>query len=178
MPVNPRRHFTLLAIFFCSSKLVCARYWLIYQDGPFIHSFIIHFFYLLFGPEHPYQVSTIVFSDCLILLGSLANCFHVLPLFQSQLAKSGQNPPSYIYIYIYIMHLTQTQRERKKKKKINYRMFIRYVFIIFTNPSVRAGYDTRPIFKRSLTGLNSEYSFSRLVSSPRLKNQVCTTIYP
>ena len=28
------------------------------------------------------------------------------------------------------------------------------------NPSVRAGYDTRSIFKRSLTGLNSEFSFS------------------
>ena len=27
------------------------------------------------------------------------------------------------------------------------------------NPSVRAGYDTRSIFKRSLTGLNSELSF-------------------
>ena len=31
---------------------------------------------------------------------------------------------------------------------------------IFTNPSARAGYDTRSIFKRSLTGLNSEFSFS------------------
>ena len=33
-------------------------------------------------------------------------------------------------------------------------------FIIFTNPSARAGYDTRSIFKWSLTGLNSEFSFS------------------
>ena len=32
--------------------------------------------------------------------------------------------------------------------------------IIFTNPSARAEYDTRSIFKRSLTGLNSEFSFS------------------
>ena len=31
---------------------------------------------------------------------------------------------------------------------------------IFTNPSARAGYDTRSIFKQSLTGLNSEFSFS------------------
>ena len=31
---------------------------------------------------------------------------------------------------------------------------------IFTNPSARAGYDTKSIFKRSLTGLNSEFSFS------------------
>ena len=32
--------------------------------------------------------------------------------------------------------------------------------IIFTNLSARAGYDTRSIFKRSLTGFNSEFSFS------------------
>ena len=32
--------------------------------------------------------------------------------------------------------------------------------ILFTNPSARAGYDTREFFKRSLTGLNSELSFS------------------
>ena len=32
--------------------------------------------------------------------------------------------------------------------------------ILSTNPSARAGYDTRSIFKRSLTGLNSEFSFS------------------
>ena len=36
-----------------------------------------------------------------------------------------------------------------------------YIYIYsFTNPSARAGYDTRSVFKRSLTGLNSEYSFS------------------
>ena len=32
--------------------------------------------------------------------------------------------------------------------------------ILFTNPSARAGGDTRSIFKQSLTGLNSEFSFS------------------
>ena len=30
----------------------------------------------------------------------------------------------------------------------------------FPNPSTRAGYDTRSIFKRSLAGFNSEFSFS------------------
>ena len=35
-----------------------------------------------------------------------------------------------------------------------------YIYIIFTNPSVRAGYDTRSIFKRSLKVLNSEFFFS------------------
>ena len=33
--------------------------------------------------------------------------------------------------------------------------------ILFTQPPARAGYDTRSIFKRSLTGLNSEFSFSK-----------------
>ena len=33
-------------------------------------------------------------------------------------------------------------------------------FTILTNPSTRIGYDTRSVFKRSLTGLNSEFSFS------------------
>ena len=33
--------------------------------------------------------------------------------------------------------------------------------IIFSNPFTRTGYDTRSIFKRSLTGFNSEFSFSK-----------------
>ena len=37
--------------------------------------------------------------------------------------------------------------------------YIFYVYI-YTNPSARAGYDTRSIFNRSLTGFNSEFSFS------------------
>ena len=32
--------------------------------------------------------------------------------------------------------------------------------IIFTNLSIQAGYDTRSIFKQSLTGFNSVFSFS------------------
>ena len=32
------------------------------------------------------------------------------------------------------------------------------IYILFTNPSTLAGYDTRSFFKRSLTGLNSEFS--------------------
>ena len=35
-----------------------------------------------------------------------------------------------------------------------------FSLVLFTNPSARAGYDTRSVFKRSLTGLNSEFSFS------------------
>ena len=43
----------------------------------------------------------------------------------------------YIYIYIYI-----------------------FVISIFTNAAAQARYDTRSIFKWSLTGLKSEFSFS------------------
>ena len=60
--------------------------------------------------------------------------------------------------------------------------FHRFVESYLLNPSARAGCDTRSIFKRSLTGLNSEFSlnseFPRLVASPRLKNSVCPTILP
>ena len=35
-----------------------------------------------------------------------------------------------------------------------------YFISVFTNPSAWAGYDTRSIFKESLTGLNLEFSFS------------------
>ena len=45
--------------------------------------------------------------------------------------------------------------------------YSRFVNIIFTNPSAWAGYDTRSIFKQSLTGLNSEFPSPRLVASPR-----------
>ena len=38
--------------------------------------------------------------------------------------------------------------------------FCNILLILFTNPSARARYDTRSIFKRSLTDLNSEFSFS------------------
>ena len=44
-------------------------------------------------------------------------------------------------------------------------------YIIFTNPTARAGYDTRSVFKRSLTGLNSEFPSPSLVALPRLKYQ-------
>ena len=44
--------------------------------------------------------------------------------------------------------------------KRNIYVYIYIYMYIFTNPSAWAGYDTRSIFMRSLTGLNSEFSFS------------------
>ena len=37
---------------------------------------------------------------------------------------------------------------------------VKKLLILSTNPSARAAYDTRSIFKQSLTGLNSEFPFS------------------
>ena len=71
--------------------------------------------------------------------------------------------------------LTDQARAKKKKKNHGFRrcatsysgesieFFLLCFFsilTIFTNPSARAEYDTRSLFKRSLTGLNSEFSFS------------------
>ena len=53
-----------------------------------------------------------------------------------------------------------TQRNGQILRFLTIQFSISHLFIIFTNPSARAGYDTRSIFKRSLTGLNSEFSFS------------------
>ena len=52
-----------------------------------------------------------------------------------------------------------TDNQKRKKSSLKFEDFCCCKQIIFTNPSARAGYDTRSIFKRSLTGLNSEFSF-------------------
>ena len=42
-----------------------------------------------------------------------------------------------------------------------YTVYLFFIIYIFTNPCARPGYNTRSIFKWSLTGLNSEFSFSQ-----------------
>ena len=49
---------------------------------------------------------------------------------------------------------------RELKKLWNMKATVIPLVILFTDPSAWAGYDTRSIFKRNLTGLNSEFSFS------------------
>ena len=55
---------------------------------------------------------------------------------------------------------SQIENSKKNYIKGEEEKIIVEVLVLFTNPSARAGYDTRSIFKRSLTGLNSEFSFS------------------
>ena len=62
----------------------------------------------------------------------------------------------YIYIYIY----TDTNTCIFVYVCLHVCICMCVCVIQFTNPSARAGYDTRSIFKWSLTGLNSEFSFS------------------
>ena len=63
----------------------------------------------------------------------------------------------------------QTKRKKKKKKekenkkeekKISFSILFQISITIFTYPSARAEYDTMSVFKWSLAGLNSEFSFS------------------
>ena len=68
----------------------------------------------------------------------------------------------YIYIYIYVC----------------------VCVCVFTNPSTSAGYDARSIFKWSLTGLNSEFSFFKTNCVTRVKEpslpyyfNMCLLIY-
>ena len=64
-----------------------------------------------------------------------------------------QEKTNYIYlIYTYKEHLVLSNPFSSKAMGSS--------MVLFTDPSARAGYDTRSIFKRSLTGLNSEFSFS------------------
>ena len=66
-------------------------------------------------------------------------------------------------IGLYFFLLTKLHQKSKIKHCLAFIAWIKnmYVFVyIFTNPSAQAGCDTRSIFKRILTGLNSESSFS------------------
>ena len=56
---------------------------------------------------------------------------------------------------------TRTETPTQDEKLSQGKLVKKHVYIsIFTNSSARTGYDARSIFKRSLTGLNSEFSFS------------------
>ena len=64
-------------------------------------------------------------------------------------------------LILYASHLEVDIEKDHVKKKTGTNLFSPQlqvnIEVLFTNPSARAGYDTRSIFKRSLTGLNSEF---------------------
>ena len=69
--------------------------------------------------------------------------------FRSNLTRSGGSWQGPIY------------RSNKIFCPLNWMQTNNLHIIIFTNPSAQAGYDKTSIFKPSLTGLNSEFSFSK-----------------
>ena len=80
---------------------------------------------------------------------------------------------NYIYIYIYIymrsisfcicIDLISTfLHSFWDFAKCLHPVFILNLMGLFTNPSAWTGYDTRSIFKRSLTDLNSKFSFKTI----------------
>ena len=62
--------------------------------------------------------------------------------------------------------------------RYNKKFFEKVSIYIYQTLPARAGYDTRSIFKRSLTGLNQGFPSPRLVAPPTLKKLICPTIYP
>ena len=65
---------------------------------------------------------------------------------------------TYIYIHSHSYMVSQTPSWITSYLTHPHREHLKN--IIFTNPSARVGYESRSIFKRSLIGLNSEFSFS------------------
>ena len=81
---------------------------------------------------------------------------------------SAAHTKTHIYVYIY---LSINLFVCMPLCLFGLHAFLSIYLSIFAEPFARAEYDKRSIFKRSLTGLNSEFEF-RLVASPRLKNSL------
>ena len=65
----------------------------------------------------------------------------------------------FTFLFIHSPYITRPLRQKSYKIFLSRIFYYIYIYI-FTNPSTQAGYDTRSIFKQSLTGLNSDFSFS------------------
>ena len=144
---------------------------------------IIHFFFFSYFivshlkcllPTLHYSVYGVCLRLCLALplavwmilkFNRINNCLYVLR------QTATYNIYIYIYIYIYIcvcVFIYHHQVELTAQSvlilflslSLSLSPSLTLSLIIFTNPSARVGYDTRSIFKRSLTGFNSEFSFS------------------
>ena len=76
---------------------------------------------------------------------SLYNLYHFTQIFLNHLIHRLNVVASTILnVFYFSLHIFIT-------------VFLIVSMILFTNPSTRAGYDTRSIFKRSSTGLNSVF---------------------
>ena len=88
-------------------------------------------------------------------------CLHILHEDQLnallELHHKNYHYKGYILIFELPMTFTWLMDWNSQFLQVN---FVCYENTYLPNPSARAGYDTRSIFKRSLTVLNSEFSFS------------------
>ena len=80
---------------------------------------------------------------------------HLIPTRRPDLKINNKKKKRTCNLIYFALRVVYKVKIFKKSEKLN-----KYLKVLFTNPSTRAGYDTRSIFKRSLTGLNSEFSFS------------------
>ena len=85
-----------------------------------------------------------------------------------QKCKMGTNKKKVIFLVFY-RHVRNLCRYLWSPPTPNTSTSSNYFLVLFTNPSARAGYDTRSIFKRSLTGLIQSVSIPlRLPPRPRI----------
>ena len=64
-------------------------------------------------------------------------------------------------IFVFMLFKNRRKEIKQSASGLNKGLSSIFCLILFTNPSARAGYDTRSIFKWSLTGLHSEFPFSK-----------------
>ena len=56
--------------------------------------------------------------------------------------------------------------------------YLSYVYMYLLKPFAMDGMWNKSVFKQSTTGLNLGFSFSKISCLTRLKNIICSTIYP
>ena len=115
------------------------RSWLVFLEASGVLTYIYIYIYILVKSKSYLYVMFLLWS-----------CFLSLWTFK-------------IMAVFYVHHMVQRETLMSPGSWIwetDFQDFLTSLIIIFTNPSAQAGYDKRSIFKRSLTGLNSEFSFS------------------
>ena len=94
--------------------------------------------------------------------------FHFVVHRVASIVSYGCNQSSFVFFYVVPRVVLSMRQDGLQWWQILFFTFF-YMYRLLTlplgynpvyQPSTRAGYDTRSIFKRCLTGLNSEFSFS------------------
>ena len=122
------------------------------NSQPYIVLKLLHYSHAMLVLHWPWFTST----QCLFFIGYSLHSH--IPWFQKSFCRFYLRPD------IFVNNICRVHRMSR--------------WSYLPNPSTRAGYDTRSIFKWSLQVWIQSFPSPRLVASPRLKNPVYPTIYP